>query len=246
MSQLSYDINTDEAYAGLKVDSRFDTVESKLAQGTIGFGLGVMSGEDAVNQVRDPANNQTIFTASGDLVTSNSTIVTVNGVAHDPVVFITDHATTMAAIATELETDSAVLSATVSGDDITVIGADGQAISVTGVTTLGAGQITWSEVQSDEGVFRGISIHRHVELDSNGVAQYVDKSAVDVCRKGMIWMPHVDGATPVADEALYINLAVASEEGKATNVSSGNVATGGIIREVNTTLKLVKAEINLP
>ena len=129
MSQLSYDINTDEAYAGLKVDSRFDTVESKLAQGAIGFGLGVVSGEDAVNQVRDPSYNKTILSQSTDLVSLNSTIVTVNGVAHSAVVFATDDATTMAAIAAEIETDDAVLSATYpgSGDDITILGADSQA-----------------------------------------------------------------------------------------------------------------------
>ena len=246
--QTSYDINTDEAFAGLKVDSRFDTVETKLAQGSIGFGLGVMSGQDAVNQVRDPALNKTILSQSTDLVSLNSTIVTVNGVAHSPVVFVTDDATTMAAIAAEIATDDAVLSATYpgSGDDITVIGADGQAVSVTAVTTLGSGQPTWSQVQSDPGVFRGISVHRHVEKDSSGVAQYVDKAAVDVCRKGMIWMPHVAAATPAVDDTLYINLAIAAEAGKATNVSSGNIATGGKIREVNSALKLVKAEINLP
>ena len=46
---------------------------------------------------------------------------------------------------------------------------------------------------------------------------------------------------------LIVSLIVAAiEEGKATNVSSGNIATGGKIREVNSTLNLVKAEINLP
>jgi hypothetical protein len=246
--QTSYDINTDEAYAGLKVDSRFDTVESKLAQGSIGFGLGVMSGQDAVNQVRDPALNKTILSQSTDLVALNSTIVTVNGVAHSAVVFATSDVLTMAAIAAEIATDDAVLSATYpgSGDDITVIGANGQAISVTAVTTLGAGQPTWSQVQSDQGVFRGISLHKHVEKDANGVAQYVDKAGVDVVRKGLVWMPHVAAATPAVDDTLYINLAIAAEAGKATDVSSGNITTGGKIREVNSTLKLVKAEINLP
>lgn len=246
MSQTSYSLNMNEAFAGMKVDSRFDSVESKFAQGAIGFGLGVMSAEDAVNQVRTPAYNKIVLTASTTLVTSNSTIVTVNGVAHDAVVFADTHANNLIAIAAEIETDDAILSADVTDTNvITIYGADGLAITVTAVTTAGTGQPTWTPVLSDPGVFRGISLHRHVEPVA-GVCRYVDEDAVDVLRKGMVWMPYVPGSSPTVDTALYINLASASYVGYATIVSSGNKATGGYIREINTALGLVKAEINLP
>ena len=254
MSQTSYDINQAEAYAGMKVDSRFDTVESKLAEvpsgSGIAFGLGLMSGnDDAVNQVRKPSKTKSILSIDADLITANSTIATVNGNDTPAVVFATDHATTMAALAVAIAALDGVLSAVVSAArDITIIGENGVAIDASAVTTLGASQGTWTQVQSDPGVFRGVAVHRHVSKAlSTGVAQYEDTDAVDVLRVGEIWMPYVAAATPAADDALYVNLAVAGEEGKATNVSSNNIAVpGGKIREVNTTLKLLKANINLP
>lgn len=249
MSQTSYPLEQSEAYAGMKVDSRFDTVESHLAEGSIPFGYGLMSGnEDAHRQVRVPSKTQSVLSADADLVTSNSTVVTINGDALDAVVFDTDHDTTMALIAAEIETHEDVLSATVTAArDITILGLDGVAISASAVTTGGASQPTWSQVQSDPGTFRGISIHRHVEkVASTGVAQYQDQESVDTLRKGIVWMPYVDAATPSEDDTLYINLAVAGEEGKATDVSTNNVATGGVIRKVDTTNKLLQAEINLP
>jgi len=253
MSQTSYNIEQGEAYAGMKVDSRFDTVESKLmeapANAAVPFGIGLMSGnEDAVNQVRRPAKTKSVLTASTDLVTSNSTIVTINGTALDPVVYADSHADTMAAIAAAIEADDAVLTATYpgSGDDITIIGADGVAIDASAVTTGGAGQPTWTQVQSDPGVVRGILVHRHVEkAQTTGVAALYDTDSADVLRVGEIWMPYTD--TPEVDAALYFELGAAGSEGYATDESSGNIAVpGGKIREVNATLGLLKANINLP
>jgi hypothetical protein len=154
----------------------------------------------------------------------------------------------MAAIVAKVAALAGVLSATLSAArDITIIGENGVAVTASAVTTLGASQGAWTQVQSDPGVFRGIALHRHMEKALlTGVSQYVDKDSVDVLRKGEVWMPYVAAATPTADDALYINLAIAAESGKATDVSSGNVATGGVIREVNTTLLILKANINLP
>lgn len=252
MSQTSYNIEHNEAFAGMKVDSRFDTVESKLVEAPAGvglaFGLGLMSGiEDAVNQVRLPAKVKSVLSADADLITSNSTVVTINGDALDAVVFDTDHDTTMALIAAEIADHEDVYSATVTASrDITIIGKDGIAISASAVTTGGASQAGWTQVQSDPGVFRGVLVHRHVEKAlTTGIAQLVDQDAADVLRKGEIWLPYTD--TPVVDAALYINLATANYEGYATDESSGNIAVpGGKIREVNTSLSLLKAEINLP
>jgi hypothetical protein len=253
MSQTAYNINQSEAFAGMKVDSRFDTVESHLAEGAIDFGLGVMSGfEDAVRQVRIPSKIQSVLSIDADLIASNSTIATVNGNDTAPVVYATSHAATMTALAAAIAGLDDVLSATYpgSGRDITIVGEDGVAIDASAVTTLGASQGTWTQVQSDPGVFRGIAIHRHVEkAQVTGVAQYADKEAVDVSRKGVVWMPVVIGVTVLPDEDAYINLAITAEAGKVTNVSSGNIATGGKVRKVTTDpagANIAAIEINLP
>lgn len=252
MSQLSYNINQSEAFAGMKVDSRFDTVESHLAEGAIPFGYGVMSGyEDAVRQVRLPSAIQSVLTADADLVSLNSTIATVNGDALTAVVYATSHAATMTALAAMIQTHASVLTAVVSASRvITAIGIDGAALTITAVTTLGASQAGWTAAATDPGVFRGLAVHRHMEKALNtGVAQYADKDAVDVCRKGLVWMPVVIGVTVASDETAYINLAVTAEAGKVTNVSSGNIATGGKVRKVTTDpagANIAQIEINLP
>lgn len=78
-----------------------------------------------------------------DFVSLNSIVATVNGVALDPVVFTSDQATTIAALATEIETADNVTSATVTDTrEITVVfdSPDNTVDSV--VTTLGASQPT--------------------------------------------------------------------------------------------------------
>lgn len=159
MSQTSYSLEQGEAYAGLKVDSRFDTVESHLAEGAIDFGLGVVAGTDPVRQVKVPA--------------------------------------------------------------------------------------------ADTDTFRGLSVHRHVEKkQGTGVAQYEDKTTVDVLRKGVLWCvvePTV--ASLAVDDAVYVNVAVAAHKGKVTEVSVGNIATGGVCKKLATGPDgeaLAAVEINMP
>lgn len=79
-----------------------------------------------------------------DFVALNSIVATINGVAHAPVVFSVDQATTIALLAVEIATDAAVASATVTGArQITVIFDPGPTNTVDSiVTSLGATQPT--------------------------------------------------------------------------------------------------------
>lgn len=160
MSQTSYDINQGESYAGMKADSRFDTVESKIAEGAIPFGIGVVAGTDAERQVKTAA----------------------------------------------LSTDT----------------------------------------------FRGVSVHEHVEKDASGNAQYADEKMVSVLRKGLIVVVvETTVAAPAIDDDAYVNTAVGGAElGRFTEVSTGNIATGGKFRKVGLTgpdgEALALVEINLP
>lgn len=61
MSQTSYDLNQPVAYAGMKLDSRFDTVESYAAEEAIPFGVGVVAGTDPLVQVKIPTADTDTF-----------------------------------------------------------------------------------------------------------------------------------------------------------------------------------------
>jgi len=54
MSQTEYNIDQPEAFAGLKGDAGFDRVESFLAEGAIGFGLGLIAGTNTEREVKIP------------------------------------------------------------------------------------------------------------------------------------------------------------------------------------------------
>jgi len=94
-----------------------------------------------------------------DFVESNSAAFTINGTAVTPVVFITDHATTMAAIITQIEsdiTDSSVILDPLDEDDrtliITIYGQAGvKTASV--IVTLGATQPVGTFTFSDQGQY---------------------------------------------------------------------------------------------
>jgi hypothetical protein len=94
------------------------------------------------------------FHISEDFVTSNSIAITLDGqpILGTPVLFDTDNATTLAAVAAALENDPRVLSAVSDGvDDIAVtsaVGGTAGAITVAAVVTGGAAQatVTWVEV----------------------------------------------------------------------------------------------------
>jgi hypothetical protein len=51
MSQTSYSINQDPFFKGMKADSRYDFVATGIAEGAVGFGLGLERGTDPEYQV---------------------------------------------------------------------------------------------------------------------------------------------------------------------------------------------------
>ncbi len=88
---------------------------------------------------------RTTLIFSGVLVTSNKINGNVNGVAISEQTFASDHATTMAAIATAIGVALAGATATVSGNTISIIHSSYTPIVLAGwLVTLGAGQATAS------------------------------------------------------------------------------------------------------
>jgi len=161
MSQTAYTIDQPEAFAGMKGDSEFDKVESKAAEGVVGFGLGLEAGTDPVDQVKVPS-------------------------------------------------DAA-------------------------------------------GVFRGISIHQHVEPLSDGSVQYLDTQTVGVLRQGKVWMQQEssDIDTLAVDNAVFVNVAIAGVQlGRVTSVSTSNLSIPtGVCRKITVDpdgISIALIEINLP
>lgn len=76
-------------------------------------------------------------------------------------------------------------------------------------------------------------------------AEYRNGDTVNVLRRGRVWV-EVTEDTVVAGEAAYVDVTTAGEEGKFTNVSTSNLATGGIFRTAGDTGDLVIVELNLP
>lgn len=108
------------------------------------------------------------------------------------------------------------------------------------------------EVAADTETFRGFAVHAHQERNiSTDVTLYLDEQAADILRQGVIWCPvETTVAVPVIDVAVFLNVAVAGAElGRVTQVSVGNLATGGFFKQLATGPDgedLALVEINLP
>lgn len=75
-------------------------------------------------------------------------------------------------------------------------------------------------------------------------AEYRDGDAVNVARKGRVYVEVTANVT--AGEAAYVDVTTTDEEGKFTNVSTDNLATGGVFRTDASTGDLAVIEVNLP
>lgn len=245
MSQLSYTQDLVTAFAGMKVDSRYDEVESKLAEEAIAFGRGVGAEAGVINSIRLPKKDNASLLYDADFVSLNSIAVSVNGVAITPVVFATDHDVTAAALAAAINAlDNVTCSldaADTNNRTFLIERTDGAVIAVTTTVTLGASQATGTPTYSADDVFRGIALHTH-KATVNGLNRYEQYEPVSVLRKGQAWVE--TGVAVTADETAYVDATGAI--GKFTNVSSGNMVTGGKFRSTVGVAGLAIVEINLP
>jgi hypothetical protein len=242
MSQTSYPLNQGVAFAGMKADSRFDEVESFAAEEAIPFGRGVTAEAGDTDSVRLAGKDNAAMLYDADFVTGNSITFVVNGTAITPVVFDTDQATTLAALVAAVDGLAGVSATSLAARTVNVEMEDGSTITVSSVVTGGASQATGTPTYSADDVFRGISLATQKEQNSSGVVQYEQYEAVSVLRKGVAWVE--TGVAVTADEDAYIDMTGAI--GKFTNVSSGNLATGGKFRSTVAAAGLAKLEINLP
>lgn len=124
-----------------------------------------------------------------DFVASNSIAMDINAVAITPVAFNTDHATTMTDLATEIQSNSDIVSATVSASrEITIIAASSatdivvSGIVVTGGLSQPAGVFSVVEAHrlaTDKGKFRASADSTTAALVTAGKMRYMSSADAD-------------------------------------------------------------------
>ena len=238
--QLTYQQMFDRGTPGTPSDQGPRTVESWPSSdpGAISFGAGLVWSISTPGSVRLPRLNQGVVTISTDLIASNSTIVTVNGVATTATVYGTSHAATMAAILAKVQALSTVSSASTTGDTMTIVAGDLDA-DITWVTTLGSSQPTVLYAYTCVDVFAGIAVfeQRESTLEQIGSATndggtgasagqgFLTTNIVPVARMARIRVPCAAAVTAAAPSVAYIITAV-TNRGLWTPTSSGNLKAG--------------------
>lgn len=233
-----YDRNIPVSFAGLKVDSMEDHVESFAAAGDIEFGYPVGSEPGDTHYVAMVTKDNCSLLFDADFVTGNLINGTVNGVAWAEVAFDTDQATTAAALVAAINALDGVTCVQGGTNRTFLIEMDDSStITVTSVVTGGASQAVGTPTYSSDNIFRGIALHQH-----NEAKKYQAKDTVSVMRKGKAWSEVSVAVT--ADETAYVDVAAGTK--KFTNVSTDNLATGGVFRSSTAGAGIAQVEINLP
>lgn len=171
-----------------------------------GLGVAKVIGQDL--QVRLPHQDIVNLGINTPLVTSNSTIVTLNGIALSPVVYATSNTATLAAIAAQIATQPFIASAVSDGSaNILVTAQQGYAVSASAVTTLGSGQPTWTATNSGDNVFYGVAVYIQNKMNlygpqgSAGAAPYIPGDAVSTLTRGRIYVTVENNVT--SDSPVY-------------------------------------------
>ena len=162
--------NIDSGVAGLQTRTD-NSVISNVTVEDINFGQAVVGfeGDDRAFKFRLDGS-KLVF--SGDLITSNSTIITLNGIATTATVFATDHLTTITAIVNKLKALTnvafpfgveAVLDSADTNNRTILIRTKGAACVATGAVTLGGSQATVTPTTFAGGYLKGIALFTQIE-----------------------------------------------------------------------------------
>jgi hypothetical protein len=182
--------------AGQLYDLGFNNVLTPVVVANNIFpGQGVSKVIGADYQVRLPQTDIATATVSTALITGNSTVATLNGIALAPVVFATNNATTLTAIAALIAAQPGIASAVSDGTSvITVTASQGSGVTLSLVTTAGATQPTWAVVLSGDNVFYGVAIRIQNKMNlysaagSAGPSPYIPGDPIPVLTRGRVWV----------------------------------------------------------
>lgn len=209
--QSSYGINQAAALLGMLADSSFKHTDSMIAEEALVPSRAVMRVPNTADRVQGTKATYATLTVTADLITGNSTIITVGGQATTATVYGTSHAATMAAIVAKVAALSTVAKAILNGSNNRVIEiwTTGAVNDASGETTLGASQPTWGLAASLKAAdFYGVCqlssrLAGTASPNSDNSAQYPAESLVNILRKGRIWVNFETAFDPDKDD-LYV------------------------------------------
>lgn len=188
--QTTYATAMTKGLPGMKADMGDDRTLTYYAEEAIYFGRGVTQGAEG-NAARLPNRNVGYIDFSGDLVTSNTINLKVNGVAMSQVTFASNHNTTMAAIATAIEAiaNTNYVATVSAARQIKVVNPDGDVLFADIVVAAGSSQATGTASYTSSEVFLGIArLDASKEQNTSGVASYAAEDAVSVASKGAFYV----------------------------------------------------------
>lgn len=199
------------------------------------------------------ARDTLILTFSADLVALNVTTLTLsaitNGVNDAQTVaetFDTDHDTTMdnlvAAIEAAYPNATVTLTDAINNRQIT-IQQNGANWTGSGVVTLGVSQATITPTYTTAQVFIGIAVLNHMSTNTTrGLYEVGDM--VDVLSEGKIYVNTSVAVNANTDAYVIWTYTTPANQGKFTNVSSGNYETGCKFLTSTTGAGLAAVEVN--
>lgn len=210
------------------VISRFAVVDD-ISPGDPLFGY---EGDDV--NCYQAARDTLILTFSADLVALNVTTLTLSAVTNgvdDPQVvaetFDTDHDTTMdnlvAAIEAAYPNATVTLTDAINNRQIT-IQQNGANWTGSGVVTLGVSQATITPTYTTAQIFIGVAVFNQIStITTRGI--YPQGFMVDVLNEGKIYVPVTVAVNAYTDAFVIFDYTTPANQGKFTNVSSGNYET---------------------
>lgn len=256
MSQNSYSLKSERGFAGMKADSRFDHVESKIAVESISFGRGVDKVIGSDDSVQLPRKDKATIVFDADFVDSNKINLDINGVAITEVDFDTNQATTMDALVSAIEAHTDVYSANDPDSDsdnrtVVLLAESGKDVIVTNVAVTGGSSQAGSTVtQATAESLYGIALSTSKEQDSDGIVQYSENDPVSVLRQGSALVKTEQAVD--SDDDVYVRI-----KGDGSTTFPGNfrkdsdsgdavAVTGARFKTSADADGIVEVEINLP
>jgi len=192
------------------------SVRTRAAQEDISFGKPVCGYTGDESKAWNYKLDTTKLVFSGDLSASNSTVLTVDGVALTAVVFATTHLAAMQALAAKVKAatfvdghgDTKYYDCIIDPEDATnrtlLIRAKGATSVSSGVVSGGSAVTITATYQSDQ-VFLGISYYSAKDVAFNAAAayaKYFQNQDINIAEKGIVAV-YVKG-TILADKVAYI------------------------------------------
>lgn len=264
MSQTSISNNYGLGIAGAWATAAPGKTLSGPALENIEFGRFVAYGTS--QGIRKPLQNSLDIVFDADLVTSNTIDGSIKVRAIGATDFTTttltqttftsNHATTMAAIATKIEAITGIADCTVGGSNnrtLLITATEGYEIEIGAtvfVVAAGSSQAGVTYVRGSDDTIIGVALHENKEANEDGTCLYETGDAVNVAYNGEVWMLAQD--TVAINDTPYAQFVGATaERGEVRNTADSApieaVAVGAArFRSTASADGLIRVELNKP